>query len=87
MSQGDSLDSMVFRSRIDVPATDLFEWHERPGAFLRLAPPWRDVTLEAHEGIKEGQLAIIRLGLGPTYIRWVAEHFGYEEGRQFCDRQ
>lgn len=81
------METFTRRSRVHVPPSELFRWHERPGAFLRLAPPWRDVSLEAFEGIEDGQRAIIRLGLGPARIRWIAEHFGYEAARQFCDRQ
>ncbi|NNF29697.1 MAG: TIGR01777 family protein [Gemmatimonadetes bacterium] len=81
------METFVRRSQIDISPRELFRWHERPGAFLRLAPPWRDVSLEAFEGIEDGDRAVIRLGLGPARIRWVAEHFGFEAGRQFCDRQ
>lgn len=79
--------TLTFRSAIDAPAGRLFAWHANPGAFERLTPPWAPVRLEKLEGIKNGDQAVIRLGPGPASIRWVAEHFGYEEGRQFCDRQ
>jgi uncharacterized protein len=28
------------RSTYPVPVEALFAWHEQPGAFLRLSPPW-----------------------------------------------
>ena len=69
-----------------VSAEQLFDWHEQPGAFLRLAPPWVTVRLEHFEGIRDGDRAVIRLGPEPG-LRWVAEHFDYRAGEQFCDRQ
>ncbi len=75
------------RLAVDVPAERLFAWHDGRGAFERLSPPWQSVRLETFEGIRDGQRAVIRLGPGPLALRWVAEHFGFAEGRQFCDRQ
>lgn len=76
-----------YRSTIDASAEDVFAWHARPGAFQRLTPPWLPVNLERFEGIRDGARAVIRLGYGPASIEWVAEHFDYVEGEQFCDRQ
>jgi len=76
-----------YQSPIDVSDEALFQWHARPGAFQRLTPPWLPITLERFEGIQDGQRAVIRLGYGPASIRWIAEHFDYVEGEQFCDRQ
>ena len=33
------------RSVIDTPASSLFAWHTRPGAFERLAPPWEHLRI------------------------------------------
>jgi hypothetical protein len=76
-----------YRSSIDASAQALFAWHARPGAFQRLTPPWLPITLEQFEGIQDGQRAVLRLGYGPASVKWVAEHFDYVEGEQFCDRQ
>ena len=62
------------RSRIPVPASALFDWHARPGAFERLSPPWQTVRLLHAEGIQPGDRAVIRLGTPPASVRWVAEH-------------
>lgn len=75
----------VFESAMPVPASTLFAWHARPGAFERLAPPWMPMTLASFEGIRDGQRAVLRLGVPPLTLRWVARHEGYEEGRQFRD--
>jgi len=75
------------RTEIPVPPADLFAWHERPGAFERLTPPWQPVALECSEGIRDGDRAVLRLGPGPLALRWVAEHRDYVPGRQFRDVQ
>ena len=73
---------MRYTSYLDVPvpAAELFRWHARPGAFERLAPPWQPVSLKEHEGIRDGDRAVIRLGTRLLGIDWVAEHQGYSEG-------
>lgn len=67
------------RLRVPVPAADLFDWHERPGAFTRLTPPWQPVELEQWDGIQNGDRAVMRLGAGPLSVRWVAEHRAYSD--------
>ena len=64
---------------VPAPASALFDWHERPGAFRRLSPPWQSVTLERSDGIHNGDRAVIRLGVGPASILWVAEHRAYSD--------
>ena len=73
---------MRYTSRLPVPvsAAELFRWHARPGAFERLTPPWQPVSLQSHEGIRPGDRAVIRLGVGPAGIDWVAEHRGTDDG-------
>lgn len=78
---------LTFRTPMPASAEALFAWHERPGAFQRLTPPWAPVALERFEGIRDGQRAVIKLGVGPASIEWVAEHHSYEPGRQFADVQ
>jgi NAD dependent epimerase/dehydratase family enzyme len=75
-------------SRFPVPAGELFAWHERPGAFERLAPPWERIeVLEREGGIRDGGRLVMAIRKGPLRLRWVAEHFGYEAGSEFRDRQ
>lgn len=65
--------------RVPVPAAQLFDWHERPGALVRLTPPWQPVEVERWDGIRDGDRAVMRLGVGPLSIRWVAEHRAYSD--------
>lgn len=77
----------VRRTPIAATASALDRWHARPGAFARLSPPWQDVEVVRHDGIEEGDRAVIRLGVGPASVRWVAEHGAHVPGRQFSDTQ
>lgn len=71
---------------LPVSAESAFAWHERPGAFERLVPPWERVSLVSHTGgIKDGARVEIKAKVGPLAMRWVAEHCDYEFNRQFRD--
>jgi uncharacterized protein len=75
-------------SELPVSAALAFAWHERPGAFERLSPPWETVrVVERSGGIQNGGRAVIETKLGPFTQRWVAEHCDYIAGRQFRDIQ
>ena len=76
------------RSRIAASVEAVFRWHTLPGAFAKLSPPWEPVELiEQTGGIRDGARVTFRIRVGPFRIRWVAEHRGYVENRQFQDVQ
>lgn len=76
------------RSVMPVPADALFAWHARPGAFERLNPPFAPAEIEERSGgLEVGARTIVRIPVGPTKQRWVAEHTAYEPGRMFRDEQ
>lgn len=81
--------AQVFERRVLLPvsAADAFAWHERPGAFSRLAPPWEHVKLLSHQGIRDGARAEIQMQLGLLRQVWVAEHSAYAAGQRFRDTQ
>jgi uncharacterized protein (TIGR01777 family) len=73
---------------LPVSAGQAFAWHERPGAFERLMPPWQRVEVIAREGgICDGDRTTLRMRLGPVWRQWVAEHRDYQAGRLFRDVQ
>ena len=74
-------------SEIPVSAEHLFEWHCRPGAFERLAPPWEQIELVSSEGVQEGAVAELLIKAGTIRSRWIAEHSDIQPGRQFVDKQ
>lgn len=76
------------RTLIPVPAQQLFNWHARPGAFGRLAPPWAPLRIvQAAGGIQDGEVLIFKAGPAPFALTWEAHHEGYIEGEQFRDVQ
>ena len=74
-------------SRLPCSSDAAFAWHERPGAFERLTPPWEHAeVVERSGGIKDGGRVVVRVG-APVAFRWVARHRDYQAGRQFVDEQ
>jgi uncharacterized protein (TIGR01777 family) len=74
-------------SRLPFPAPTVFAWHERPGAFERLTPPWEHArVLERSGGLEDGARVVLRVG-SPVGLRGVARHRDYQPGRQFADEQ
>ena len=74
--------------RIARPVSDVFAWHERPGALQRLTPPWEKVAvLEQRGGIRKGGRVVAAVRIGPVKSRWEVEHVDYEASRQFRDVQ
>ncbi|MBX7101088.1 MAG: TIGR01777 family oxidoreductase [Myxococcaceae bacterium] len=76
------------RTEFDAPVEALWRFHERPGAFERLNPPFDPVELvERTEGLEVGSRTTVRLKVGPASQLWTAEHVGYERGAMFQDAQ
>jgi uncharacterized protein (TIGR01777 family) len=72
--------------RIGRPAEVVFAWHEQPGAFARLTPPWERVeVLEHRGGIRDGARVRLRTRVGPVGFDWAIEHRDYVPGRHFRD--
>lgn len=80
--------TVVFERTVTLPvsAAVAFAWHERPGAFARLVPPWERVELEsAQGGIRDGATVGLRVHMGPFWVRWDVVHRDYTPGRRFRD--
>jgi uncharacterized protein (TIGR01777 family) len=75
------------RSLLPVSAREAFDWHTRKGALERLSPPWESTRLVRHDGIADGDLADIRVRVGPVEQRFLARHRDYVDGVQFADEQ
>ncbi len=79
-----------FEKQIELPvsAREAFAWHERPGAFARLNPPWDPVeVMEQTGGVKTGARVRLRARAGPFRQVMEFRHEAYQAGVQFCDRQ
>lgn len=77
------------RSVIDAPASAVWDFHARPGAFARLCPPWQSLRVESAQGTLADTNAVIVLRKGPLKLRWHARHdpAGFIDGAQFVDDQ
>lgn len=76
------------RLRLPVSADEAFAWHERPGAFVRLTPPWERVVVASHTGgIRVGAVVVLKTKVGPLWLPWIARHTEYQPGRLFRDVQ
>lgn len=70
----------------------VFNWHLRPGAFVRLTPPWERVRLlQSPRSLQNGERAVVQIALGPSFsplwLSWCLEHEAYDPPHQFQDRQ
>jgi uncharacterized protein (TIGR01777 family) len=62
---------LVYSSVVGAPQDEVFAWHGRPGAFVRLSPPWQPVRIaEEADSLRDGR-AVLAL---PGGLRWVAQH-------------
>ncbi len=77
--------------RTPVPATPdaLYAWHDSPGAFERLSPPWREVEILSATGtIRPGDRKQLRIPLaGPLGITWELVHSDDVDATGFVDTQ
>lgn len=76
--------SLTCSSVVNARIGEVFAWHARPGAIVRLMPPWQPVrVLREAPSVRDGQ-AVLRL---PGGLRWVAGHDpdGYDPPHQFTD--
>jgi uncharacterized protein (TIGR01777 family) len=77
-----------WRTVLPDPPDQVWAWHARPGAFLRLAPPWEELTMiEGDQGLDVGARTVFTVRKGPIRLKWVAEHTACEPGRSFVDEQ
>ncbi|MFM7845916.1 MAG: TIGR01777 family oxidoreductase [Planctomycetota bacterium] len=75
-----------WQSELACSASELYDWHMRPGAFERLSPPWEVVHVERWvEPQHLGDGPTMRLKMGPIWLRWIAKYTECVPGQQFRD--
>jgi uncharacterized protein (TIGR01777 family) len=75
-------------TQIPFSADAVWDWHQRPGAFERMSPPWRPVeVLDTGAGVALGEGKTLRMAAGPFHMRWQVRHTAVEPGRGFVDEQ
>jgi uncharacterized protein (TIGR01777 family) len=74
----------AFSCTVDAPLAEVFAWHARPGAIVRLMPPWLPARLAAEAASLCDGRAVLVL---PGGLRWVARHdpAAYDPPRRFAD--
>jgi hypothetical protein len=71
-------------TRIAAPPAVVFAFHESPGAFLKLVPPWERVQLvSGGDSVQEGAQTVFKLWLGGVPVKWVLEGTEYTFGSRF----
>ncbi len=76
------------QSRIAASPERVFAFHESPGALEKLMPPWEKAeVLEGGQSIQVGSRVVLKMGLGPIPLKWVAEHTEYSPPNLFADKQ
>lgn len=82
-------ETFMLRSPMPVSADELYAWHARPLAFVRLQPPWEAARITKQEGRfgADGfRLTMRTKTVGPLHATWVADAFDFQSGRRFQDR-
>ncbi|MGZ0152740.1 TIGR01777 family oxidoreductase [Kribbella sp. WER1] len=74
--------SLVKSSVVPAPRDEVFAWHQRPGAVVRLTPPWMPVRIEQEAADLAHGTAVLGFPLG---LRWVAQHHGEQAPDRFVD--
>ncbi len=77
------------KTTINVPVEQLFAWHARNEAILRLTPPWTPLKLISRKGhgIDKGVQVRFQMSLFKIPMIWEAEHIDYQENVLFKDHQ
>ena len=78
----------VKETRVAAAPEAVFAFHEAPGAFERLVPPWEHVeVVQPPTSLRPGTRVVLRGRLGPFPMTWVAVHTAYDPPHLFADRQ
>jgi lipocalin/uncharacterized protein YbjT (DUF2867 family)/ligand-binding SRPBCC domain-containing protein len=82
-----ALSRFTYSSIIGAPTADVFRWHEQPGALAALTPAALVRIEQRNGGIRDDGRVTVSIGLGRARLRWSMRHYGYADGRRFCDEQ
>lgn len=75
-------------TRIPAHPSAVFAFHQTPGSFARLKPPWERIEQILGDGaVPLGGRTTLRIWVGKIPVRWEFERTEYEPGRRLADRQ
>ncbi len=73
---------------INAPPEVVFEFHKSRDALTLLIPPWENMkVVESSGSILPGSRVVLRGGLGPLPLQWIAIHTEFDPPHLFADRQ
>ncbi|GAB2477344.1 TIGR01777 family oxidoreductase [Promicromonospora xylanilytica] len=72
----------TWSSVVGLPRSEVFAWHQRPGAVTRLTPPWLPVRVVREAASLADGEAVLGFPLG---LRWAARHRGHVPPERFVD--
>ena len=82
---------LTYRARLPIAAAEARAWHDRPGAFERLAPPWMNVRVaDSYGTTAPGDWKRLKVGAGPFRMGWTLDHRALPESTDavgFVDEQ
>ena len=73
------------RFLVRAPQNAVAQFHEGPGAFARLQPPFSGTKLLRAESLAAGSITEFEMGFSPLVIHWVARHSDVSPGSGFTD--
>ncbi|HEU4569865.1 MAG TPA: TIGR01777 family oxidoreductase [Gemmatimonadales bacterium] len=74
-------------SDLPVPRQAVWDWHLRPGALVRLNPPWERARVVRSGGVAEGSEVVLQAAVAPGIeTTWVMEHHDVTAPERFRDR-
>ncbi|MCB0353279.1 MAG: TIGR01777 family oxidoreductase [Bdellovibrionales bacterium] len=78
-----------FKSIVECPQSEVFEWHMRPGALTRLIPDWERITVTERDprGLSNGSTVLLEVPIGPFKRKWLAVHQNVLPPNSFQDIQ
>ena len=75
-------------STIDAPPDVVFEFHNSRDALTLLIPPWETMNVvESSGSLLPGSRVVLRGGMGPIPLEWIAIHTEFDRPHLFADRQ
>ena len=77
----------IFQNRLEVDASleDHWKWYDSEGAFRRIMPDWEGLEPIQVGKIKDGEMTIFPVQMGPVKKKWVARHENVRELHGFDD--
>lgn len=74
--------SLTRSTVVSTPRPEVFAWYQRPGAIVRLTPPWMPVRIKREATDLGAGTAVLGFPLG---LNWTARHSGAVPPAQFVD--